>query len=109
WRVATRDAEIGGFPVRQGEMILVRYGSGNRDRGHFPDPDAFDPDRPHAREHLAFGAGIHTCIGAQLARKEMVTAFGVILDRLKNPRFVAGRNAFRYSPNILLRGVLELH
>jgi cytochrome P450 len=109
WRVATRDAEIGGFPVRQGEMILVRYGSGNRDAHQFPNPDMFDPDRPDARDHLAFGAGIHTCIGAQLARKEMVTAFGIILDRLKSPRFQPGRNAFRYSPNILLRGVLELH
>jgi cytochrome P450 len=60
-------------------------------------------------DHLAFGAGVHACIGAQPARKEMVTAFGVILDRLRNPRFVPGKNAFRYSPNILLRGVLELH
>jgi cytochrome P450 len=109
WRVATRDAEIGGFPVRAGEMILVRYGSGNRDERRFPDPETFDPARPDAREHLAFGVGIHTCIGAQLARKEMVTAFNIVLDRLKNPRFVPGRNEFRYSPNMLLRGVLELH
>ncbi len=109
WRVAARDAEIGGFPVRKGEMILVRYGSANRDEAQFPHPDAFDPARPEARAHLAFGAGIHTCIGAQLARKEMVTAFGVILERLKGLRFAPGRNAFRYSPNILLRGVLELN
>jgi cytochrome P450 len=109
WRVATRDAQIGGFPVRAGEMILVRYGSGNRDENRFPNPETFDETRPDAREHLAFGAGIHTCIGAMLARKEMVTAFGIVLDRLKNPRFVPGRNEFRYSPNMLLRGVLELH
>lgn len=108
WRVATRDATIGGAPVKAGELILLRYGSANRDGGHFPDPDAFDPARPEARSHLAFGAGIHTCIGAQLARKEMVTAFGIVLDRLKAPRFQPGRNAFRYSPSILLRGVLEL-
>jgi cytochrome P450 len=109
WRVATCDAKIGDFPVRKGEMILVRYGSANRDSARFPDPDAFDPVRPDPRGHLAFGAGIHTCIGAQLARKEMVSAFEVILDRLKGLRFQPGRNAFRYSPNILLRGVLELH
>ena len=109
WRVVKQDAEIGGFPVKKGEFMLVRYGSGNRDESHFPHPDDFDPARPDAREHLAFGAGIHTCIGAQLARKEMVTAFPIILDRLKNPRFPAGRNAFRYSPNMLLRGVAELH
>ncbi|WP_293903081.1 cytochrome P450 [Phenylobacterium sp.] len=109
WRIATRDAEIGGYPIKGGEMILVRYGSGNRDETRFPDPESFDPSRPDARGHLAFGAGIHTCIGAQLARKEMVTAFGIVLDRLKSPRIQAGRNVFRYSPNILLRGVLELH
>lgn len=109
WRVATRDAEIGGFLVRAGEMILVRYGSGNRDDKRFANPAALDPDRPDARDHLAFGAGIHTCIGAQLARKEMVTAFGVILDRLKSPRFAAGQDTIRYSPNILLRGVLALN
>ena len=109
WRVVTRDAEIGGFPVRKGEVMLLRYGSGNRDADQFTDPDRFDLDRPGARNHLAFGAGIHTCIGAQLARKEMVTAFPIILARLKNPRFATGRNAFRYDPNILLRGVLELH
>lgn len=109
WRVVTRDAEIGGFPVKQGEVMLLRFGSGNRDEKHFPDADRFDPARPDPRGHLAFGAGIHTCIGAQLARKEMVTAFPIILARLKNPRFATGRNAFRYDPNILLRGVLELH
>ena len=109
WRVVTRDAEIGGFAVKQGEIMLLRFGSANRDEQRFPEADRFIVDRPDARNHLAFGAGIHTCIGAQLARKEMVTAFPIILARLKNPRFAAGRNAFRYDPNILLRGVLELH
>ncbi len=109
WRVVTRDAEIGGFAVKQGEIMLLRFGSANRDEQRFPEADRFIVDRPDARNHLAFGAGIHTCIGAQLARKEMVTAFPIILARLKNPRFPTGRNAFRYDPNILLRGVLELH
>lgn len=109
WRVATRDAEIGGVAIKAGEMILVRYGSANRDPRHFADPDRFDVTRDNAKSHLAFGAGIHTCIGAQLARKEMITAFPILLDRLPNIRFQDGRNSFRYSPNILLRGVLELH
>lgn len=109
WRVATRDAEIAGFPVKAGEMILVRYGSANRDETHFDDPDRFDVARANARSHLAFGAGIHTCIGASLARKEMMIAFPILLERLRNLRFQEGRNAFRYSPNILLRGVQELH
>jgi cytochrome P450 len=109
WRVAVRDAEIGGFPVKKNELILVRYGSANRDEHHFPDPDRFDVTRENARSHLAFGAGIHTCIAAPLARKEMQVAFPILLERLKNPRFQKGKNSFRYDPNILLRGVLELH
>jgi cytochrome P450 len=109
WRVATREAEIGGVTVQAGDKILVRYGSANRDASHFVDPDRFDVTREDARSHLAFGAGIHSCIGAQLARKEMVTAFPMILERLKNLRFAQGVNSFRYSPNVLLRGVEELH
>lgn len=109
WRVATQDAEIGGVPVKKNELILLRYGSGNRDDAHFPAADKFDVARENAKTHLAFGAGIHTCIGAQLARKEMNIAFPILLDRLKNPKLAEGKNSFRYSPNILLRGVLELH
>lgn len=109
WRVATQDAEIGGVPIKKNDLILLRYGSGNRDDAHFPNADKFDVSRENAKTHLAFGAGIHTCIGSQLARKEMTIAFPILLDRLKNLKLAAGKNSFRYSPNILLRGVLELH
>lgn len=109
WRVATQDTEIGGVPIRKNELILLRYGSGNRDEAHFPHADAFDIARENAKTHLAFGVGIHTCLGAQLARKEMVTAFPIILRRLRNIKLAPGKNSFRYDPNILLRGVLELH
>ena len=108
WRRATRDAEIGGFAVKAGEMILVRYGSANRDEGHFKDADRFDIARPNAREHLAFGAGIHTCIGASLARKEMQVALPIVLERLKGLRLSPEQTEMRYSPNILLRGVESL-
>ena len=108
WRVVVKDARIGGVPVRAGEVLLLRYGSGNRDDAEFAEPERLDLDRSDPRRHLAFGAGIHTCIGAQLARKEMVTAFEVLLSRLKNPHLAPGGEALRYSPNILLRGVLEL-
>lgn len=109
WRVTTQDADIGGVPVKKGELILLRYGSANRDETHFTDPAAFNVDRENAKSHLAFGAGIHTCVGAQLARKELETAFRVVLERMKNIQLAPGKNTFRYTPNILLRGVLELH
>lgn len=108
WRVATQDTEIGGVPVNKNDLILLRFGSGNRDEAKFADPHRFDTRRDNAKEHLAFGAGIHTCLGAQLARKEMSVAFPILLRRLKNIRLAEG-NTFQYVPNILLRGVLELH
>jgi cytochrome P450 len=109
WRVVMSDARIGEVPVRAGEILLLRYGSANRDTAHFPGADALDLDRQDPRKHLAFGAGIHTCIGAQLARKEMVTAFEILLRRLRNPRLAAGRETLNYDPNVLLRGVAALH
>jgi cytochrome P450 len=109
WRVVTEDATIGGVAVKANELVLVRYGSANRDEAKFKNADIFDVARDNAKEHLAFGAGIHHCIGAYLARKEMQMAFPIVLRRLKNPRFSQGLNSFRYSPNILMRGVLELH
>ena len=109
WRVAMADATVGGVEIKKGEMILVRYGAANRDEKQFPEAERFDLTRENARTHLAFGAGIHTCIAAPLARKEMNIAFPIILDRLKNLRLQEGKGSIRYSPNILLRGVLELH
>ncbi len=108
WRLVKQDTQLGGHSLKAGEILLVRYGSANRDEAHFPDADRFDPRRENAREHLSFGAGIHTCIGAMLARKEMVTAFPILLRRLKHPRLQAGQGEMRYSPNVLLRGVLSL-
>jgi len=108
WRLVKQDTQLGGHSLKAGEILLVRYGSANRDEAHFPDADRFDPRRENAREHLSFGAGIHTCIGAMLARKEMVTAFPILLRRLKNPRLQTGQGEMRYSPNVLLRGVLSL-
>lgn len=109
WRVARADAEVGGLAIRAGDILLLRYGSGNRDDGHFPNADVFDIRRDNARTHLAFGAGIHTCIGALLARKEMTVAFPILLRRLKNLRLADSRGDLRYSPNVILRGVLELN
>ncbi len=109
WRVATADAEIAGVPIRRDDLILVRYGSGNRDEAKFAAPDSFDIDRENANEHLAFGAGVHTCLGAQLARKELQTAFPILLQRLKTIRLVSDDEDLQYLPSILLRGVVSLN
>lgn len=109
WRVVTQDTELAGVAVKKNDLVLLRYGSGNRDATHFAQPDRFDIGRENAKSHLAFGSGIHTCLGAQLARKEMIAAFPILLRRLKKLRLTSDEANLRYNPNILLRGVLELH
>jgi cytochrome P450 len=108
WRIATADTELGGVKIPKSSLIIIRYGSGNRDEDIFENPDKFDVTRKNARRHVAFGQGIHVCIGMNLARKEMYTAFPIILDRLKNMRF-GEDNDFVYSPNVLLRGLNKLN
>lgn len=73
-RTATRDTELGGQTIRQGDKVVVFYPSGNRDPSVFPDPDAFDIARP-IRQHLAFGAGTHVCVGSRLAEMQLRLAF----------------------------------
>lgn len=109
WRVALEDAEIGGVEVKMNDLLLIRFGSGNRDEGKFAHPDEFDLTRGNSKEHLAFGAGIHTCIGAQLARKELQTAFPILLERLKTITISKTQGELEYLPSVLLRGVLELN
>jgi cytochrome P450 len=79
-RAATIDTVIGGKQIKAGELILPCLGSANRDEEQFPDPDVFDIRRTPNR-HVAFGHGIHFCIGAPLARLETRIAFEVMLQR----------------------------
>ena len=109
WRVATEDTELNGVEIKKDELLLIRFGSSNRDESKFSNPDKFDISRENAASHMAFGAGIHTCIGAQLARKELQTAFPILLRRLKNIRLDMKQEELFYLPSVLLRGVLELH
>ncbi len=81
-RHATGDYELGGVTIREGEAVLLSYLSANRDERVFKDPHAFDIDRENAAEHLAFGTGIHFCLGAHLARLELRAFFRELLSRL---------------------------
>lgn len=80
-RVATRDVEIGGVTVPQGANIALCLASANRDEARWPNAEEFRLDRADGRRHLAFGQGIHTCIGMHLARRELQIAFDVLLQR----------------------------
>src|SRR5881396_1446881 len=80
-RTATRDAELRGQPIREGDKLTVWYGSANRDEDVFPHADRFDVGRT-PNEHLAFGIGHHFCLGANLARLEIQIMFEELLRRL---------------------------
>ena len=73
--------EIAGEPVPRGAKVALLFGSANRDPRAFDDPDAFDVGRPNAADHIGFGGGIHVCIGAPLARIELATALGALVER----------------------------
>jgi cytochrome P450 len=84
-RTATEDLDIGGCPVRRGDLILVATDAANRDPTVFERPDVFDIQRDPAR-NLAFGYGIHTCLGAPLARVELQVVFQTLLSRIPTLR-----------------------
>ncbi len=87
-RKALRDTEVGGVPIPQGANLLLVMGSANRDEGHFADADTFDPARPNAREHLAFGYGIHYCLGHMLAKLQTKVAVEEVAARAPGLRLV---------------------
>lgn len=107
WRAVKADCTLGGHAFTAGEMIMLRYAAANRDPARFPDPDRFDPERGNARTHLAFGKGIHMCVGNMLSRKEMTVAFEQLLARLDDIRIADGANLM-VAPNILLRGLIAV-
>lgn len=107
WRVTTCDAELGGVMIPKGSTLFLAYSSANRDDTVFPDPDAFDPLRENVKEHLAFGHGIHVCVGAPLARLEASSALRALGENVTALE-VVDRDALRYGPSYGLRGLTGL-
>jgi len=91
FRQATRDVELAGVKIPEGATVIPLLGSANRDDAQFPDAERFDVSR-NTQGHLAFGLGIHFCLGASLARLEARIALEELL-----PRFVAFE---RLDPNV---------
>jgi cytochrome P450 len=79
-RIATRDSDVQGLRIPAGSRVLVLIGAANRDPGHFPDPDRFDPLREPSPQ-IGFGAGAHYCLGAALTRVEGALALPPLFDR----------------------------
>ncbi|WP_336207482.1 cytochrome P450 [Nonomuraea sp. LPB2021202275-12-8] len=101
-RVALEDTELAGTPVPAGTHVLALIGAANRDPAAFPDPDRFDVDRAPGR-HLAFGLGIHFCLGAPLARLEGEIALRALAEAA--PKLELTEPEPPYKRNIVLRGL----
>lgn len=104
-RVALTDVEVGGRTVGRGQLVLTVLGAANRDPAQFPEPDRFDVARRDNR-HLAFGHGIHYCLGAPLARLEAQVAFRSLLARF--PRLEPAFERPQWRPAVTLRGLATL-
>ncbi|KQX57007.1 MULTISPECIES: cytochrome P450 [unclassified Streptomyces] len=104
----TREAvTIGGTEIPAGQSVLVGIGALDRDPARFPDPDRFDIRRD-TRGHLAFGHGIHYCLGAPLARLEGRIALRTLLDRFPGLTLDPGAEPWEWLPGLLMRGVRHL-
>lgn len=108
WRRATRDTEVGGVAIPAGSLVLVLYGSGNRDESCFEDPDELRPERRADHPNLAFGLGAHFCLGARLARAEGRIVTEAMLSTFDHIAF-APEHEVRVDPSFLLHGMQTLH
>jgi cytochrome P450 family 142 subfamily A polypeptide 1 len=105
-RTANEDHELGGKQIKAGDSLLLLYQSANRDESVFDAPDEFRIDRS-PNPHLAFGAGPHFCLGANLARLEVRTVFEELFTHFHDIRVAEGQSATR-SPSSLVLGIERL-
>jgi cytochrome P450 len=106
-RVTAEDVRLGGVTIPAGERVIPLYSTANRDRSVFMDPDRLDVTRD-AASHLAFGAGVHHCLGAQLARVELQEAFRGLIGRLPGLRLAVPASELEFKPGMAIHSLREL-
>jgi cytochrome P450 len=106
-RMTTEEVVLGGVTIPAGEVVLPLFGTANRDPSVFSDPDRFDVSRVPA-SHLTFGAGVHHCLGAQLARLELQEAFRGLLGRVPGIRLAVPAAELQFKPGMALYSLREL-
>lgn len=106
-RVATEDLEVGGTTVCAGDAVFVNTQSANRDESVFHDAAELDLRRQH-NPHIAFGHGVHHCLGAQLARVELQVAIGTLLRRFPRLRLAVPADEVPWKTGLLVRGPVAL-
>lgn len=108
WRIVLEDTEIHGVALPKGAQAMIRWAAGNRDAEVFDNPTEIELERENISDHLAFGYGIHVCLGMFLARQEMKVAFTQVVEKLKSWKLAEGHEELTYVPSVLLRGLGEL-
>jgi len=106
-RFATEEVELAGVKIGRGDLVLAAIASANRDESQFINPDTLDIGREPNR-HLAFGQGIHFCLGASLARLEGQTAINTLLARTRDLQLAVDPTRLRWRSGLVLRGLKAL-
>jgi cytochrome P450 len=105
--IVTEDVEIGGVKISAGEAVLVPVGAANRDRRRYEDPAAFVPERDN-RDHLGFGGGAHSCLGAPFARAELRIVLTSLFKRFPTLRLAVPREELQLKPTMSLHTLYTL-
>ena len=108
-RLVTQDTELGGYPLKAGSLIMLRYGAANRDEQQFERPNEVNLERSKAGSQLAFGAGVHFCVGAPLARQELTLGFPALLRLAHDYELDPGHPPPLAEASFILRNLPELH
>ena len=104
-RTATEQTEIAGQQIAENEKVIMWYGAANRDPDVFPDPDRFDMHRPNVEKHLAFGHGVHKCLGNRIAQMQLNIAYERIFDRFPNIQWTGKQ---KIAPVVLVHAISSL-
>lgn len=109
WRIAKEDTVLGGVEIPAGSTLMIKFGSANRDELVFDQSANFDVTRDNLKSQIAFGQGVHHCLGAPLARQELIVSWRVILERMTNFTLPAGEEELKFLPSLLLHGPVDLN
>ena len=108
FRRANQEIEMHGITIPENAILFARFASANQDGDQFPEPERFNLMRDNLKDQVAFGKGVHHCLGAALSRREMNIGFKAVLERIDNFRLSENSQAPTFTVNALLHGPTNL-